>query len=68
MSDIKKRLEALERRAHFKENEVCVLSQTEDGLWTMHINGKQRFYSTLDEARADFERMTGPDSVLIIWG
>ena len=67
MRDIKKRLEALERRAFEKTNQVCVLGKTEDGMWRMRINGIEKFYSTEDEARLDYEKNTGPDSVLIIW-
>lgn len=66
-SDIKKRLDALERRAWFPKNQVSILGQTEDGRWMTHINGKAVFYNSKEEASADFKLKTGPDSVLIIW-
>ena len=67
MKEIDKRLDALEKQIHFRKNEVCVLHQTEDGSWQMRINGKEKFYNTEAEARADYEKNTGKDSVLIIW-
>ena len=66
-SDIKKRLEGLERKAFFPRNQVSILGQTEDGRWRTHINGKEMIYNTKEEASADFHMRTGPESVLIIW-
>ncbi len=67
MKDLKKRLEALERAAFFKENQVCVLHPTQDGRWQMHVNEKLKFYETEEEGIADYQKNTGNDSILIIW-
>lgn len=68
MRDIEKRLRAIEQRAYYAENQVCVLMPTEDGLWRLTLNGKDRYFRTKEEGETVFRQLTGPDSVLIVWG
>ena len=58
MKDLEKRIRAVERRAYFAENEVCVLTPTEDGSWRMTVSGKDYYFSSQAEAEAAFRRMT----------
>ncbi len=68
MKNIEQRLEIIERRAFYKENQVSVLMPTEDGSWRLTVNGKDHFFNSEEEAEAAFRRMTGEDSVLLLWG
>ena len=68
MKDLVKRIEALEKQVSILENQVCILYKNDDGTYRMHINGKNKTYKTKEEATTDYEKNTGPDSVLIIWG
>ena len=68
MRDLEKRLRAIEQRAYYAENQVCVLMPTEDGSWRLTVNGKDHFFNSEEEAEAAFRRMTGEDSVLLFWG
>jgi hypothetical protein len=67
VKDIRKRLEALERKSRYAESIAAVLFETNDGQWELTINGDVLVYGSEAAARAAFERKTGPDSVLIIW-
>lgn len=67
MNAIKSRLDAAEKRLKNKSSPVGVIIRI-DGVWRLHIGGKEYDSGTEAEAKSAFYARAPVDGTLIIWG